>query len=113
MTTTLRIHDRSARWTRAGLAALALAVPLLAAQAQTTTKKSAEEPSVAKKVGNTVERGVKAAASGVERGVEAAASGVRRAGDAVARGAQAAGSAVGKGARKIGVPSDSASAPKK
>jgi len=110
---TMDSHDRSAHGLRACLAAVTLAIPLLAAQAQTATKKGAEEPGVVKKVGGAVERGAKAAASGVQRGVEAAASGVRRAGDAVARGAQAAGSAVNRGARKVGLPADPASAPKK
>jgi len=99
---TLGIHVRSARNVLALLAALGLALPIPAAQAQAAPKKAAEEPGVVKKGGGAVERGAKAAASGV-----------RRAGGAVARGAQAAGSAVNKGARKIGVPADPASAPKK
>lgn len=76
-------------------------------------KSTHQEPGVVQKVGGAVERGVKAAASGVDRGARAAARGAKKAGDAVERGAKAAGSAVGRGAKKIGVPTETASAPKR
>ncbi|NRF71768.1 hypothetical protein HLB44_32765 [Aquincola sp. S2] len=102
-------------------AALLAAAALPAAHAEGTVTQKASE--TATKVGNAIERGAHAAASGVARGVDAAASGVRRGAKAVERGVHAAASGVERGAkatgraidtaaRKVGIePSAPASAP--
>ena len=74
-------------------------------------------PSVVDRVGNAIERGAKAAASGVARGAHAAASGVQRGAKAAARGiehgATATANAAKTVAKKVGVsPAPSAAASK-
>lgn len=57
-----------------------------------------QSPGVVQKVGDAIERGAEAAASGVQRGAKAAAHGVERAADATARGVKAAAKGVERGA---------------
>jgi hypothetical protein len=95
-------------------AVLCVASPARAADAAASQASGvvAKTESSVKRGARAAERGIVTAASATERGAKAAAAAVERGASAAARGVTAAGSAVERTFKRLGLPGESASAPR-